>query len=152
VPDPGVGSIDIHAVADDDGTGAGLINECREDNNSCTTTVENDGLAIDPPVPMGPALRIVSHSDPRGATISAELRWDRDQGLPRPAGDHYHLYRGFDNRGQALARVGGIEPLGTLSYTDTTPATNATYPPTVWYYRLVPADECEQEAQEIVEN
>ena len=145
VPDPGVGSIDIHAVADDDGAGLGLINECREDNNSCITTVDNDGLAIDPPLPLGPALRVTNHSSPWGATISADLHWELDAGIPRPLGDHYHVYRSLNNRGQVLSRLGGVEPLLPTTYTDTTPAAPIVSPPNVYFYRIVPADECEQE-------
>lgn len=148
VPDPGVGSIDIYAVADDDGAGGGAINECREDNNVCVTTVDNAAIAIDPPLPLGPALRVTNHTDPRGATISADLVWTGDLGLPRPAGDHYHVKRSLNDRGQFLTRLAGIEPYAGLTYTDTTPASGATYPPHVHYYLVIPADECEQEAQE----
>ncbi len=148
VPDPGVGSVDIHAVADDDGSGNGLVNECREDNNACTATVFNDGLPIDPPDPLGPALRVINHSNPNGATITADLTWPTDAGLPRPPGDHYHVYRSRNDRGQFLARLAGIEPHVGIVYTDPTPRSPDAELISVYYYRVVPSDDCEQETTE----
>lgn len=146
VQDPGAGSVDITAVADDDGAGNGLVNECREDNNTCVTTVYNDGLAIDPPEPLGPALRVDKAGDPNAPSVTATLHWELDQALPRPADEHYHLYTSRNNRGSSLTLQSfPPHPHYGLSYDDATPrATNAELP-NVHYYLVVPADECEQE-------
>ena len=126
-------------VVDDDGAGLGVVGECREDNNSCAVQVDVVPPAPRLPDPVGPALRALSHGDPRAATITADFEWSGDEGLPRPDGEHYHLLRGTSP--DALMPIAGTEPWTELEWTDETPASAER--PTCHYLRVLAADACE---------
>jgi hypothetical protein len=134
--------VTIFALADNNGTGTdtGSINECREDNNVCSVTVENSPLPINPPAPVGNALRVGQHGDPNAANITAVLDWTRDEGLPR-TDEHYHVMRGTS---KSLAQVMGTEPYLALTYVDSTPRATDAELPLVHFYKILAADHCDQ--------
>lgn len=136
------GATFLTAVADDLGGGAGSLWECREDNNSCT--------AVLPPVAARPAdvgevLRATGHGDPLAPDVTVDLDWSGDNGgMPRPAGEHYHLYRGTTP--DALTPLDALEPLTARQVTDSAP--RAATRPLVHHYRLLAADDCELESND----
>jgi hypothetical protein len=143
VPSPGPGTIDLHVLLDDDGSGAppGLVLEVREDNNACSTSIV-DGIIppAGPPGPMGPALRARNHGDPNAPDITAEFLWTLDASLPRGPGEHYHLLRSIDPR--ILDPIPGTEPWTSLTWADSTP--RAVQVPLVHFY-LVHAANCAED-------
>ena len=144
IPSPRAGRVRITAVADDDGTGlfVGSINECREDNNSCETTFQNDiGGATDPPAIVGAALRGANHGDPYAAMITADFDWSLDEGAPRPAGDSFRVYRGTNP--EALVAVSPANYTDTV-WMDSTP--RAVGLPLVHFYRITAVDQCDLES------
>ena len=72
-------SLTICVVADDDGTDAGLVNECDEENNQCCTEV--------------PAFCCVNDLAARAKSGKVQLTW-ADTGA-----DHYNVYRGTTSGG-----------------------------------------------------
>ena len=93
------------------------------------------------PEPVGAALRAVAHGDPHAPAITATFEWSADEGLPRPAGEHYHIQRA--SRPDVLVSVPASHPLTLLNWVDTTPASPTL--PTCHYIRVHAADWCEQE-------
>ncbi len=140
---PRVSNLVVVAIVDDDGSGmrTGSILECREDNNECREMVTDPGPGIDPPLPVGPALRATDHGDPHAADITGDFNWVLDEGLPRPPGGHYHLVRSTDP--QALTIIPGTEPYLGLTWTDVTP--RSVMLPTVHFLKILATNECEQE-------
>ena len=133
------GPFTLHVLADSDGTplGSGRVAECREDNNRCEIEVDRQDPSF--PAPLGPALRVRDHGDPRAGLISASLEWSGDWGLPRPDGDHYHVLRG--TRPDELSPVTGLHPWTALALEDATP--RAAELPACHHYRVLAANECE---------
>ena len=72
-------ALTICVVADDDGTDAGLVNECDEENNQCCTEV--------------PAFCCVNDLAARAKSGKVQLTWN-DTGA-----DHYNVYRGTTSGG-----------------------------------------------------
>jgi hypothetical protein len=133
---------DYHLLLDDNGLGrgAGLVAECREDNNACSVEVLSVPPDPDRPQPVGNALRATGHGDPRADTITASFSWLDDEGLPRPTGEHYHVLRSTNP--STLAPVGGEHPWDALTWEDATPASALL--PTCHYLRIAAANACER--------
>jgi hypothetical protein len=139
---PRFGTVTFWALADDDGTGRGVINECREDNNDCSVSVTNSPNPLDPPADVGPALRATGHGSPSAPACTGDFNWLRDAGAPRPANHHFHVLRSEDP--QALVQVPGTEPWAMPTYTDSTPQTPLAQLPHVWFLKVIASDQCEQ--------
>jgi hypothetical protein len=142
VPLTRVGTVNLYIAADDDGTGTGIVEECREDNNTCALVLDNPPFPDPPPVAVGPALRATAHGDPNAATCTADFNWALDAGLPRPVTNHYHILRSTDPR--FLPIVPGTDPWLATVRVDSTPATPIDQLPTCHFYLVVAADRCEQ--------
>lgn len=142
-------------AADDDGTGTGLVMECREGNNTCVV-VEDDVAGMPPPRPadVGPALRATGHGDPRAADITAAFDWSLDFGGPRVLGtdvgeEHYHVVRGLLGGGPpVLLPIPGTDPWLSTDHDDSTPRAAPGTLPQVHGYRVFAADWCELESSD----
>ena len=88
-------------------------------------------------------LRATNHNNPYSAIITGDFNWLLDRGQPRPAGDHYHVYRGTDP--QTFTLLSALEPYTSMTYQDPTPQATPAELPLVHYYLVYAADLCEQE-------
>ena len=66
--------------------------------------------------------------------------WTLDAGAPRPAGDHFHVYRNTSPTG--LLSI-APDPWTLTTWDDSTPASPSL--PRVHFYKIFAADLCEQE-------
>jgi hypothetical protein len=143
MPLTGLGAREIHVFVDGDGVRPETIRECREDNNACVLTVSNPPEGVDLPADVGAALRVTEHGDPRAPSISARLSWTGDEGAPRTV-EHFHVYR--SDRPDMLTFQGGLERVAATDLVDVTNATDPALLPECQYYRILAADDCEQES------
>jgi hypothetical protein len=145
--------IEVWAVVDDDGTGAGVVAECDETDNACIVTgADVGGVPAGVPRDVGAALRATAHGDPQAADVTATFEWSRDAGAPRvlgtsPGEEHDHLRRGELGIGAPLlALVAAGEPLLSAATTESTPRTLDPDLPHVWGYLVLAAGACEDES------
>jgi len=92
-----------------------------------------------PPADVGVALRATGHGEGPAPEVSVSFTWDGDESAPRPAREHYHVRAG-DNP-WFLVLVEELDVTET-SWTETRPA--GRWEPSVRYYEVLAADECEQ--------